>query len=81
MNKVIFKSEELTKKLDPCPFCAGEAEVVFYTDRIDIDEDTQTHIPIVEIRCTKCPAKMSIPDTLINEWNNRTKFDRRLKRK
>ena len=80
MGNIRFIAPDLSKKLEPCPFCGGEAQLIFHSVYFD-DNDPDTVIPHIAIECTKCPAQMSITDTLINHWNKRTKVDGRSKKK
>jgi len=62
---------ETTIKLKPCPFCGGEAEMLYYGSKGRI------------IKCKKCLIQKRqkvlhksvewLEDKLIKDWNNRVK--------
>ena len=54
------------KKLKPCPFCGGEAEIMEYSDRFQCgckDEDCIVWVEEMPVYLTRSGA--------IKDWNNR----------
>ena len=80
MKPVRFVANCLSEKLEPCPFCGGKAQMVFFIICTD-EDDPDTAVPQIEIHCTKCPAIMPLSNDLVEKWNSRKKVDGRLKRK
>ena len=75
-----YIADEIIGKLEPCPFCGGNASGKFWVTEKEVDGCVY-FVPEVEIGCTKCPAKMSITDDLVEKWNSRKKVDGRSKKK
>lgn len=71
MRGIKYNAVKFSERLDPCPFCGGKAEFVFWGEEEKIDEETIMVYPVIEIRCRECPASMTITDGLIQSWNKR----------
>ena len=63
-NKVKFR--RISNELKPCPFCGGEAEIIYC-------EDSCCHSQMRYIRCPNldCNAEVWQDKDSIKAWNNR----------